>query len=41
MFRFGIMIAVICGALVLAAVIALPRVPHQGLLDTHEVTKGD
>ena len=41
MFRFGIMIAIICGALVLAAVLALPRVPHQGQLDTTEVTNGN
>jgi hypothetical protein len=41
MSRFGITIAIVCGALLLAAVLALPRVPHQRLLDATEVTKGN
>jgi len=34
MFRFGIIIGLICGALALAAVFAMPRVPHQKPIDT-------
>jgi hypothetical protein len=40
MFRGGILIAIICGALALAAVIAMPRVPPQKPLDTTGVIKG-
>ena len=41
MFRLGIAIAIICGALALAAVLALPRVPYQGPQDTSQVSKSD
>ncbi|HWY60405.1 MAG TPA: hypothetical protein VNW15_00750 [Rhizomicrobium sp.] len=39
MFRFGIVIAAVFGVLALAAVLALPRVPHQSLLDTAGTSK--
>ena len=33
MFRFGIVIAIVCAVLALSALLAMPRVPYQGPLD--------
>jgi len=41
MFRGGILIAIACAVLALAAVLAMSRVPHQGLLDTTDITNGN